>query len=65
MTFWTAARKRAIITFFEGFGAVCGVELLYQDVDVFKWLLVGIAAGLLSVARAVKSGLPEVDNATR
>lgn len=62
MTFWTAARKRAVITFIEGFLAVFSVEAFAELQGVSKYVMVGIVAGLLSVARALKAGLPEAQN---
>ncbi len=59
--FWEAAAARAIWTLCETFISIAGVASLIEEVNWHVVISGSCLAALLSVAKSIVKGLPEVD----
>ena len=59
--FWEAAAARAIWTLCETFIGIAGVASLIEEINWHVLISSSILAALLSVAKSIVKGLPEVD----
>jgi hypothetical protein len=59
--FWDAAMARALWTICETLIAVCGTASLIEEVNWHLVISSAALAGLLSLAKSIIKGLPEVD----
>lgn len=59
--FWEAAAARAIWTLCESFIAVAGAASLIEEINWHVVISGSCLAALLSLAKSVVKGLPEVD----
>ena len=58
--FWIAAVHRALWTFCETFLATIGSAALIEDVEWHHVLSASALAAIISVAKSILTGLPEV-----
>ena len=59
--FWEAAAARAIWTLCETFISIAGVVSLIEEINWHVVISSACLAALLSVAKSIVKGLPEVD----
>jgi hypothetical protein len=59
--FWEAAAARAIWTFCETFISIASVVSLIEEINWHVLISSSILAALLSLAKSIIKGLPEVD----
>lgn len=59
--FWIAAAHRALWTFCETFIATIGTAALIEEVAWNHVLSASVLAAIISVAKSIMTGLPEVE----
>ena len=59
--FWEAALARAIWTLCETFIGIAGVASLIEEINWHVLISSSILAALLSLAKSIVKGIPEVD----
>lgn len=59
--FWEAAAARAIWTLCETFISIASVVSLIEEINWYVLISSSILAALLSLAKSIIKGLPEVD----